>query len=235
VSAVFLSWLFIYLWTFFIIQTRDTFKVSIPYLDFKRQGRSLKPWVLDASVLIDGRIVSLVETGLLTAPLVLPRFVLSDLQVLARSEEKILRVRGQQGLEQLKKLREKTELRIDESFQETSMKDDQRFLHLLQQLDACLLTTDESLCQALSLQETDAINLNKVAAAFRPMHPPGEILQVDLVKEGELEHQAVGYLADGSMVVVEDAVDKIGQNIRVQVSKNLQTHAGQMIFGKCHD
>jgi uncharacterized protein YacL len=224
-----------YFWVTLIIQTRHTFKLSIPYVEFKRQGRGLRVMVLDSSTLIDGRIVDLAQTHLIDYPMVMPRFIFLELQKLADNSDKLVRQRGRRGLDKAKELVEKVDVRVDESIFPSNVEVDQCLLQLTQQLDGVLMTTDYNLTQVASLEGIDTVNLNEVAQAFKSVYLPGDVMDIEMVKAGEEEAQAVGYLEDGTMVVVDRACDKIGQVVKATVTSNLQTSVGRLIFARCED
>jgi len=222
-----------YIWISIVVKSRDTFKLSIPYVEFKRQGRGLRALVLDSSCLIDGRIVDLANTHLLDRPVIVPRFILLEMQNLADNSDKMIRQRGRRGLDKTKELRSHIDVRVDESIFANAMEVDQRLLQLTRQLDAVLMTTDYNLAQVASLEDIDCINMNEVAQAFKSVYLPGDTVDIQIMKTGEEDAQGVGYLEDGTMVVVDRGRDKVGQTVSVKVTSNLQTSVGRMIFARC--
>ena len=216
-----------------VIQTKDDFRFVIPYVEFAKEIRGGRPILLDTSVIIDGRILDIVETRLMQGTLIVPTFVLEELQQLADSGDKIKRARGRRGLEILQKLQaaEPVDVHIDEQAVEGAGVDE-KLLALAQPLKARVMTNDFNLNKVAAVRGVEVINLNDLARAVRPVALPGEALQVRLVKAGESAQQGVGYLDDGTMVVVENGRDHLNQLAKVTVTSTLQTSAGRMIFAQ---
>lgn len=227
-----------YLAISFILQTKDDFRFIIPYVEFSRQTKGTRPMLLDTSVLIDGRIADIAETGLLETQLVVPHFVLDELQAVADSPDRLKRNRGRRGLDVLGKLRNAS--RADVALYESPHEEgeggvDQKLMHLAKQLTARVLTNDYNLNKVAQLTGVDVININDLAAALRPVVLPGEKMRVQIVKPGEESGQGVGYLEDGTMIVVEQARAHVNEEIEFTVTRALQTSAGRMIFGRLAD
>src|SRR5438874_7124199 len=179
---------------------RDEFSLIIPYVRFAREATQHEPLVLDSNVIIDGRIAELCATGFLSRSLIVPRFILGELQTLADSRDPIKRERGRRGLEILNQLQNSrdVELTIHESSgDDRDVGADARLVRTAKVLQARLLTNDSALCQVARLQQVPALNLNDLARALRPVLVVGDEIELNLVKEGREHHQAVGYLADG--------------------------------------
>lgn len=212
---------------------RDEFSLIIPYVRFARERTEREPLVLDTSVIIDGRIAELAATGFLSRFFIVPRFVLSELQALADSREALKRERGKRGLEILQQLQRSgdIELTIHESHGEDGAVDE-RLVRTTKLLQARLLTNDSALAQVARLQQVPALNLTDLTRALRPQVAVGDQLDLQLVKEGREPHQAVGYLPDGSMIVVNHARTHIGTNQTIVVSSALQTGGGRLIFAE---
>jgi uncharacterized protein YacL len=226
----------VYLGITTVLQTQDDFRLVIPYVEFAKQIRGPRPLVLDSSALIDARIAELVETGLVQAPLLVPHFVLSELQALADSGDKLKRGKGRRGLEVVTRLQRsaRADVTIDETVVPgTSV--DQMLVELARQLPAMVVTGDVALARMAGFQNVPVLNLNDVANALKPSFVPGETLELDLVKPGEQDGQAVGYLEDGTMVVAEDGAIAIGERVVLTVRSSLQTSAGRMIFARLQD
>jgi uncharacterized protein YacL len=221
----------------FLLQTRDDFRFIIPYVEFAKEVKGLKPYILDTSVVIDGRIADVVETHVLDNQLIMPRFVLNELQSIADSSDKLRRSRGRRGLDILNRLRanEDVDLHIyDREYPElVDQPVDMKLVLLAKRLEGKLVTGDYNLNKVAKLHNVPVINLNDLANALKPAYLPGETLRVHLVKPGEENGQGVGYLDDGTMVVVEEGRPYIHQDVQVAVTSVLQTSAGRMIFGKC--
>ncbi len=219
-----------------VLTTKDDFRLVIPYIEFTKQVRGVRPLVLDSSVLIDGRIESLGQTGFLAASLVVPQFVLDELHTLSDSGDKLKRSRGRRGLDVLSRLQ--TNPVLDVSIDETDVTGrsvDHKLLSLAADQNLRVLTTDYNLDKVAEIQGVAVLNLNELAQTLKPQVIPGESLRVEIVKVGESAQQGVGYLPDGTMVVVEDAADRIGDEVMVAVTNSLQTAAGRMFFGRPTD
>ncbi|MGC8642642.1 MAG: PIN/TRAM domain-containing protein [Isosphaeraceae bacterium] len=220
-----------------LLQTKDDFRFIIPYVEFSREVKGARPLVLDTSVVIDGRIADVAETRVIDQPMVVPRFVLQELQNIADSSDKLRRNRGRRGLDILNRLQKSQgiEVRIhDGEIPELAgiREVDQRLVILAKHLGGKVVTNDYNLNKIAKLQGVDVINLNDLANAMKPIVLPGENLQVKLIKKGEEQGQGVGYLDDGTMVVAEQGSYHLGESVRLTVTSVLQTSAGRMIFGR---
>jgi len=225
-----------YLAVSIVLTTKDDFRVVIPYVEFTRQVRGVRPLLLDSSVLIDGRLEALSETGFLAAPVVVPQFVLDELQTLADSSDKLKRARGRLGLTVLSRLQSNPHL--DLSIDDTPVEGrsvDHKLLQLAADQNMRVLTTDYNLDKVAEIQGVPVLNINEMAQALKAQVIPGESLRIEVVKRGESPNQGVGYLPDGTMVVVEEAGELVGTEITVTVTNSLQTSAGKMIFGKLEE
>lgn len=213
---------------------RDEFSLIIPYVRFARETTQREPLVVDTNVIIDGRIADLCATGFLSRALIVPRFVLGELQTLADSRDAIKRERGRRGLDILNQLQNSRELdlTIHETTGDADLSIDARLVRTAKLLQARLLTNDQALCQVARLQQVPALNLSDLARALRPAAAAGDELELNLVKEGRESHQAVGYLPDGTMIVVNHARPYLGKVATVVVSSALQTGAGRLIFAE---
>jgi uncharacterized protein YacL len=220
-----------------LLQTKDEFRFIIPYVEFSKQVKGPKPLVLDTSVIIDGRIADICDTRFLDSKLIVPRFVLQELQAVADSSDKLKRNRGRRGLDMLKRMQSnnKVELVLHEGnlpeLRETN-KVDERLVLLARALGARVVTNDYNLNKIAQLQGVEVINLNELANALKSVALPGELMNVKVVKPGDQLGQGVGYLEDGTMVVVEQGRGAIGQEVAITVTSVLQTPAGRMIFGR---
>ena len=188
--------------------------------------------VLDTSVIIDGRILEIVESGFLEGPLLLPRFVLRELQAIADSSDAMRRARGRRGLDVLTKLQAMAPLEIVERDFEGVADVDAKLVLLARERSAKLVTNDFNLNRVASVEGIAVLNMNGLANAVKPALLPGEELRVALIKEGKEPHQGVGYLDDGTMIVVENGRRLVGETVDVSVTSALQTAAGRMIFAK---
>lgn len=213
---------------------RDEFSLIIPYVRFTRETTQHEPLVVDSNVIIDGRIADLCATGFLSRALIVPRFVLGELQTLADSRDPIKRERGRRGLDILNKLQQSRDidLTIHDATAEGDLETDTRLVRVAKVLQARLLTNDGALCQVARLQQVQALNLSDLTRALRPVVVAGDELELHLVKEGRDNHQAVGYLPDGTMIVVNHARAQVGTTSTVVVSSALQTGAGRLVFAE---
>lgn len=219
-----------------VLQTQDDFRLVIPYVEFSKQVRGPRPLLLDSSALIDARVVDLAATGIIQYPIVIPRFVINELQTMADSQDRMKRAKGRRGLDVIAKLQRSTGL--DVSIDETPMSGmpvDQMLVDLAQSMPATLVSADVALNRVAGIQGVKVLNLNDVANALKPAVIPGETLAIRLLKPGEQRGQAVGYLDDGTMVVAEDGAERIGSRVNLTVTSTLQTSAGRLIFGRLAD
>lgn len=217
-----------------IYRTRDRFNFIIPYAEFHREQRGPRPLILDTSAIIDGRIADLAETGVVDSRLVVPKFVLQELHGIADSPDKHKRSRGRRGLDVLNRLRQNRAIDIQIHDGQVPGVDnvDDKLVRLARILQGKLATTDFNLNKVAAVEDIPVINVNEVAGAVRPLVLPGEELSVELIRAGEAHGQAVGFLDDGTMVVAENARDRIGRKVTISVTRVLQQSSGRMIFGK---
>lgn len=191
--------------------------------------------LLDTSAIIDGRIADIIEANFLDGELLIPRFVLAELQAIADSNDPLRRTRGRRGLEVLDKLVSQSRLKVAVIGDDPEAKTvDEKLVRLCQARGAALITTDYNLNRVASLQNVRVLNVNQLANAVRAVFLPGERLSLQIVKEGREAGQGVAYLEDGTMVVVDDAQPYVGQTISAVVTSNLQTNMGRMIFARAH-
>jgi len=189
--------------------------------------------IIDTSVIVDGRILEIVESGFLEGPLVLPRFVLRELQLIADSLDAMKRTRGRRGLDILAKLQETAPLEIDErDYDDVGGAVDAKLVRLARERNGRLVTNDYNLNRVAQVEGVAVLNINELAGAVKPVVLPGEEMHVTIVRDGKEPHQGVGYLDDGTMIVVENGRRLIGEDTDVQVTSVLQTVAGRMIFAK---
>ncbi len=192
------------------------------------------PKILDTSVIIDGRILDICKTGFIEGPLVIPEFVLEELQHIADSSDSLKRNRGRRGLDILQKIQKEVDIEviIDNSKFEDVKEVDSKLLKLTQKLKGRVLTNDYNLNKVAEVQSISVLNINDLANSVKPVVLPGEQMVVHVVKDGKEQNQGLAYLDDGTMIVVESGRKFIGQTIDVVVTSVLQTSAGRMIFAK---
>src|SRR5262245_3880479 len=211
---------------------KEDFSLIIPYVRFKSQSKPENLLVLDTSAIIDGRIADLIEQRFIEGTIVVPRFVLKELQFISDSSDAIRRARGRRGLDMLNRLQKnpQNEVKIHEAEFPEENEVDAKLLQLTRNLGAKLYTTDFNLGKVAELQRIPYVNLTELATALKPTVLPGEILTLRLVREGKDKGQGVGYMNDGTMVVVNQAQHLVGQQVQAQVTSLLQTGAGVIIF-----
>ncbi len=188
--------------------------------------------ILDTSVIIDGRILEICQTKFIEGTLVIPRFVLNELQHIADSTEPLRRNKGRRGFDILRALQNNPAIVVEISEEEVPHlpEVDAKLVHLAQKQEATIITNDLNLNKVAELQSVKVLNINELSNAVRPVVIAGEAIQVLLLKEGKEPNQGVGYLDDGTMVIVEEGKPYIGQTLNVEVTQMLRTSAGQMIF-----
>jgi uncharacterized protein YacL len=220
-----------------VIQTKDDVRFMIPYVEFAKQTKGARPLILDTSAIVDGRIADLYQSKLFDAPLIVPRFVLNELQLIADSADKLKRNRGRRGLDILNRMQ--TDSNIDIEIDDTTIPDveevkgvDQKLVLFTKNCNGRLATTDYNLSKVAQVRQVDVMNINDLANSLKAIALPGETMEVRIIKPGEEPQQGIGYLPDGTMIVVEDARNKIGREVLISVTSSLQTSAGKMIFGK---
>ena len=202
---------------------------------FGGEKQTMKTYkILDTSVIIDGRIADIAETGFLDGIIVIPQFVLRELQLVADSADSLKRNRGRRGLDILQRLQKTTSLQIQiiEDDFPTVREVDMKLIELAKVYEGKIITNDFNLNKVAQLQGVAVLNINELANSLKPIVLPGEIMRVFILKEGKEYNQGVAYLDDGTMVVVDNARKMIGKTIDISVTSVLQTTAGKMIFGK---
>lgn len=216
-----------------IIRSKDDFKFVIPFIELSKEGKETKPFIVDTSVIIDGRIAEIGETKIVQAPLIIPHFVLMELQRLADSADRSKRTRGRHGLDILNKMQgsKNLDIKITEVDLPNIQGTDNKLIELTKHLNGRLMTTDFNLNKVAQLQGLEVININDLANSLRQVVLPGEMIEIKIIRAGEEHHQGIGYLNDGTMIVVEGAYNRIGQRINLTVTSVIQTSAGRMIFG----
>ncbi|MDL2298525.1 TRAM domain-containing protein [Synergistaceae bacterium OttesenSCG-928-D05] len=196
------------------------------------------PKIIDTSALIDGRILDVAQTGFLEGTLVLPRFVLAELQGVADSTDPLRRSRGRRGLSVVTELQKVETLTVE--IPEATLKDlerekvDEALVVLARQMSGKVVTTDYNLNQIAQIEGVSVLNVNDLANSLKPLLLPGEDVEIDIIRLGKENHQGVGYLDDGTMLVVEDGYRHVGERVKVTITSMLQTSAGRMVFGRIH-
>jgi uncharacterized protein YacL len=211
---------------------KEDFSLIIPYVRFAPQTKPENRLVLDTSVIIDGRIADLIEANFIEGILIVPRFVLVELQQIADSNDPVVRARGRRGLEMLTRIQQnkRNEVKIHDADFAEETEVDAKLVRLARVLEAKLYTNDYNLGKVAELQSVPYVNLNELANSLKPVILPGEVFTLRVVREGKDKGQGVGYLNDGTMVVINNAQSMIGQQVSVKVLSLLQTGAGVIIF-----
>lgn len=213
---------------------RDEFALIIPYIRFRDQHAPEQPVLVDSNIIIDGRLPDLAATGFLSSTFIVPRFVLEELQTLADSHDPAKREKGRLALSRLQEMQSNSALQVSihESTLEAFSAVDSKLVQLAKILDTRLLSNDGNLCAIARLQGVVALNLNDLSKIMRPALSSGDEFDLTLTKEGREPDQAVGYLGDGTMVIVNRARSQMGRTVRVIVSSTLQTSAGRLFFAE---
>lgn len=218
-----------------LIQQRKVSGEANQKNDKKKKGNEI-PKILDTSVIIDGRIAEIMSTGFLEGPIVIPEFVLVELRHIADSADSLKRVRGRRGLDVLKTIQSEYGVEIFNTDGEKSLKEipevDVKLLKLAQIMNGKVVTNDYNLNKVAAINDVGVLNINKLANCLKPIVLPGEEMTIDLVKQGKDPQQGIGYLDDGTMIVVEDGRERVGKTANLKVTSVLQTSAGRMIFGR---
>jgi uncharacterized protein YacL len=211
---------------------KEDFSLIIPYVRFARQNQPDNLYLLDTSVVIDGRIADLIEANFLEGVIVVPRFVLRELQTIADSNDAIKRARGRRGLEMLNRIQRnaRNEVKIHDGDFPEEREVDAKLVRLARNLNAKLFTNDYNLAKVAELQKVSCFNLHELAKSLRVVLLPGEVLSLRVVREGRDKGQGLGYLPDGTMVVINNAQPLIGHQVDAQVQSTLQTGAGVIVF-----
>jgi uncharacterized protein YacL len=211
---------------------KEDFSLIIPYVRFAPQNKPDNLLLLDTSVIVDGRIADLIEANFLEGLIVVPRFVLRELQQIADSNDAVKRARGRRGLEILNRIQRNTrnEVKIHEGDFPDETEVDAKLVRLARNLHAKLFTNDYNLGKIAELQNVNYVNLHEMARSLRMVLLPGEMLNLRIVREGKDKGQGVGYLPDGTMVVINNAQNMVGQQVDAQVQSTLQTGAGIIVF-----
>ena len=210
----------------------DLLNINLGGIFKERARRSAK--ILDTSVVIDGRVADIIETGFLEGPITVPEFVLKELQLVADSSDSIKRNRGRRGLDILRQIQKKSNVSVnivEDDFPEIRAVD-HKLIELAKEQGGTIVTNDFNLNKVAQLRGVAVLNINELANSLKPVVLPGESMKVFILKEGKEYNQGVAYLDDGTMVVVDNARRMIGKNIDIQVTSVLQTTAGKMIFGR---
>jgi uncharacterized protein YacL len=222
-----------------IIQTKDDFRFVIPYVEFEKQTKGGRPLVLDTSAIIDGRILDIAKTKIFDNPLIVPRFVLQELQAVADSADRLKRNRGRRGLDTINKLQSEKDLDIDiyekQGLIALHLPVDQKLVALAEELKGKIVTTDYNLNKVAHIRGVEVVNVNDLSNALKPVVLPGETLEIKIIKAGEEPNQGIAYLDDGTMVVVEGGRRRIGEIVIANITSSLQTSAGRMIFARVDD
>ncbi|MEM1165187.1 MAG: PIN/TRAM domain-containing protein [Planctomycetota bacterium] len=214
-----------------VLQTQDDFRLVIPYVEFSKRYRGPRPMLVDTSALIDGRVLGLAEAGLLQAPLVIPQFVIDELHRLSDSADRGKRARGRRGLEMVKRVQRAAEVTIDNTAAPEGGAD-QALVSVAASLPGSILTSDAGLASIAQIQNVAVISLVDLASALRPAVAPGATVTVEVVRRGDQPGQGVGFLDDGTMIVVEKGESLVGHHAEVVIKTSVRTGAGELFFAR---
>ncbi len=217
----------------FVMATKDDFRLVIPYVEFSRENRGVRPMLLDTSAIIDGRIIDVCDSGALDAPFIIAQGVVDELQRLADSSDKLKRARGRRGLDMIARMQASP--RVDVTIEARPIEQgnvDRALVEIARRHGFRLVTTDSALAKVAEIAGVTSINLNSLSGALRAQAIAGDRLEVEVVRAGENPTQGVGYLADGTMVVIENGAEHVGELLTTIVTNTLTTHAGRMIFAR---
>ena len=219
-----------------ILQTKDDFRFIIPYIEFAKQQKGGRPLLLDTSVIIDGRIADIAETKFIDSPIVVPRFILHELQAIADSADRLKRDRGRRGLDVLNRLQgiRGLDVTIEDTPGHAAPGDgaDQMLVSLAAKCSGRIVTIDYNLNKVATVSGVEVLNINDLANALKSAVLPGQVLEVAVLRPGQEEGQGVAFLEDGTMVVVEDGKDAVGKTVTITVTNIIQRAAGRIVFGR---
>jgi uncharacterized protein YacL len=223
----------VYLGISIVLQTQDDFRLIIPYVEFAKQIRGVRPILMDTSALIDGRIHDVGETGLLQAPIIIPRFVIGELQMLADSSDTLKRARGRRGLDIVSRIQKSPRLDVSvEEWPSSTKGVDTLLVEYAESHGAVIMTTDTGLIRVARIHKVPTINLHELAEAMKTTVVPGQELPLRIIKQGEHDEQGVAYLEDGTMVVVENGQKYLEQDVVAIVTSWMQTSGGRLLFAR---
>lgn len=229
-----LTLIFCYLGPAYLLRTKDDLRFIVPYVEFQPHSKAPRPLVLDTSAIIDGRIVDLARARLFEVPFLVPRYVVEELQRVADAGDKNRRERGRRGLDRLKALQDLpgVEVQLLQVADAPEGEVDRKLIELARGRRAKLVTVDFNLQKVCDLEGVPVLNVNEMAEALRAVFVAGDVLTVKIVRQGEGREQGVGYLQDGTMVVVEGARKRKGELVAAVVSSVIQSSAGRMVFAR---
>ena len=232
-GKVTLGIILVYLSISVVLTTRDDFRLVIPYVEFARQVRGARPLLLDTSVLVDGRFEDLGRTGIVDAPVIVAQLVIDELQALADSDDRQKRERGRRGLDVLQRLQSNPYIDLEiEELRAEGRSVDRALVEVAKSDRFRIVTTDSGLERVAQINGVACLNLNALAGALRQGQSAGQELQLAIVKRGEAPHQGVGFLEDGTMVVVDHGAPLVGTSTEVVVTNTVQTSAGRLVFAR---
>jgi uncharacterized protein YacL len=217
-----------------VLQTKGDFRFLLPYIDFSEKGQQEGGFLLDTSAIIDGRVVEVCATNLIARSLIIPDFVIRELQTIADSSDKLKRKRGRRGLDMVNELQASPDVHVQiyESEMTLPAEVDRALVVLAQELNSRIMTNDFNLNKVAQIEGVRVINMNDLSNALKPVVVPGEKMTVRIIRKGEEDGQGVGYLDDGTMVVVENAAAQVEKAVTICITGSIQTSAGRLVFGR---
>ena len=219
-----------------VLSTRDSIRLLLPYVEFSRQVRGVRPMLLDTSAIIDGRIGDIAETGFLDAPLIVAKPVLDELHHLSDSSDRTRRERGRRGLGNLRELQamDRVNVVVEHIDDHEGHDVDGLLVDMAQEKNLRIVTTDTNLARVADIRGVPVLSLHDLGGVLKGPITPGDCVDLDIKRAGESEGQGIGFLPDGTMVVVEGAAEAIGTTMNVEITNAVQTSAGRLVFAKLH-
>lgn len=223
----------IYLSISVVLTTRDDYRLVIPYVEFAKQTRGARPLLLDTSALVDGRVDEIAKTGIFDAPIIAAQFVVDELQALADSQDRQKRQRGRRGLDVLQRMQVNPFVDLEiEDLRTDGRSVDRALVEIARSERYRIVTTDSGLEKVAQINGVAVLNLNMLSVAARSGQTPGDAVRVHVLKRGENAGQGVGYLEDGTMVVIDDGAAFVGQHTSIIITNAVNTAAGRLLFGR---
>jgi len=219
-----------------VLSTRDSIRLLLPYVEFSRQVRGVRPMLLDTSAIIDGRIGDIAETGFLDAPLIVAEPVIDELHHLSDSSDRTRRERGRRGLGNLRALQamDRVNVVVERIDDHEGHDVDSLLVDLAEEKNLRIVTTDTNLARVADIRGVQVLSLHDLGGVLRGPITPGDCVDLEIKRVGESQGQGIGFLPDGTMVVVEEAADIVGSTLKVEITNAVQTSAGRLVFAKVH-
>ncbi|MCH2138239.1 MAG: TRAM domain-containing protein [Phycisphaerales bacterium] len=216
-----------------VLSTRDSIRLLLPYVEFSRQVRGVRPMLIDTSALIDGRIGTVAETGFLDAPLIVPQPVIDEMHRLSDSDDKTKRERGRRGMANLRQLQAIPRVNVNiERMDDTDHDVDALLVDLAEEKNLRIVTSDTNLARVAEVRNVAVLSLHDLGGLLRGPVVPGQHMEIDVQRVGESPDQGVGFMPDGTMVVIEHAAEAVGSTVTIEITNSVQTTAGRLVFAR---